>query len=315
MKTFRTLESVQSFEGKVFVAIGVFDGVHLGHQAIINRMIQESPQYGARSMVFTFLNHPLSMLAPPYAPERIMTPAQQQCFFRHCGIDILLRPRFSQYLARMSPQEFITDLLLKKLKASRIYCGEDFQFGKDGTGKVAYLKTFGKRKGIETIIVPPVMSKGSRVSSTMIRELIHAGRITEANSMLGHPLELIGTVIKGRGIGGTELGFPTANLRIHRELIVPAKGVYAVEVTSEGACYNGIMNIGRCPTFGKLKQSLEVHLIDFTGDLLGKKISVTFFKRLREELKFDSPGELKSQIARDKQNALDALKVEKKPIF
>lgn len=289
------------------MAVGVFDGLHLGHHAIIQGMIGDSRKNEATSCVLTFLNHPLSLLAPAYCPKRLITPGQQLQLFKQTGIELLIRIKFDQDFARLTPEEFIEKILFRQLGARRIYCSADFHFGRNGKGNVDYLLHLGKKLGLEVMVLPPVVINGCVVSSTLIRELLLAGRVEQAQKMLGRPFGLQGRVIKGKGIGARILKCPTANLKVHSQLLIPANGVYAVVVLLNQRKYAGMMNIGTCPTFGEQKRSVEVHILDFNGDLLGKTLAVEFIARLRAERKFKSVPLLRRQIAIDEQHTRKVL--------
>lgn len=291
-----------------FVTVGVFDGVHRGHSALIETMVNEARQASAISCVLTFENHPLSLLAPAYCPKRLTTPEQQQYLLQQKSIDLLVRIKFDKKFAQLSPIEFVEKILCGRLGAKRLYCSADFHFGQAGAGDVNYLIHHGKKWGLETIIVPPVTLNGCVVSSTLIRELLLAGRIEQANQMLGYLFALEGKVFSGKGLGGKVLHYPTANLDISPELLIPADGVYAVVVTLDDQKYGGMLNIGTCPTFGDYPRSVELHILDYTGDLLGRILKVQFISRLRDELKFPSTEELRRQLARDEQQTRSLLK-------
>lgn len=307
MKVYRTIPELPVSHKGLFVAIGVFDGVHIGHQALLNRMVRDASSTGMTGAVFTFLNHPLSFLAPAYSPPRLITPHRQLQLFKEIGVQIVVRIRFDRHYAQMKAEEFINDILHKKLRAKKVYCGQDFQFGQGGLGNVELLKRLGAKLGIETVVVPPVMVNGCVVSSTLIRQLLLAGKVQQVAKLLGRPFELPGRVIKGEGIASSRLGYPTANLKVHRDLITPADGVYAVIAILNGRRYKGMMNIGTCPTFGKRQRTLEVHLFDFQGNIQGKNLTVLLIARMRKERRFVSERQLISQLHQDKQKALAIL--------
>ncbi|MCD6385401.1 bifunctional riboflavin kinase/FAD synthetase [Candidatus Sumerlaeota bacterium] len=307
MKIYRTVPRRPATHKGLYVAIGVFDGLHIGHQALINSMIKDAQTAGVYSAVLTFLNHPLSVLAPAYCPPRLITPEKQIQLFSQMGVDIVVRIRFDIHYARMKPEEFIKNILYEKLRATKIYCGQDFQFGHGGVGNVDVLRQVGGKLGMETVVVPPVMVNGCVVSSTLIRQLLLAGKVHQVVKLLGRPFELSGRVIKGEGIATSRLGYPTANLKVHRDLITPADGVYAVVAVLNRRRYKAMMNIGTCPTFGKHQRTLEVHLLDFQGNLQGKTLNVLFIARMRKERIFTSEHHLIRQLHQDKQKALAIL--------
>ncbi|MCX7766937.1 MAG: bifunctional riboflavin kinase/FAD synthetase [Candidatus Sumerlaeia bacterium] len=301
MEVIQSLNKLVLQPHSAFVTVGVFDGIHRGHSALIETMVNDAQQASAISCVLTFENHPLSLLAPAYCPKRLTTPEQQQNLLRQKSIDLLVRIKFDKKFAQLSPTEFIEKILCGRLGARKIYCSADFHFGQAGSGDVNFLLQHGKKWGLETVVVPPVTLNGCVVSSTLIRELLLAGRIEQANQMLGYLFALEGTVVSGKGLGGKVLHYPTANLDISAELLIPADGVYAVVVTLDDQKYGGMLNIGTCPTFGEHPRSVELHILDYVGDLVGKILRVQFITRLRDELKFSSPGMLRHQLALDEQ--------------
>lgn len=308
MEVIQTLNKITLPPQSSFVTVGVFDGVHRGHSALIEAMVNDARRASAKTCVLTFENHPLSLLAPAYCPKRLTTPQQQQYLLQQKSIDLLVRIKFDKKFAQLSPTEFIEKILCGRLGAKRIYCSADFQFGQSGAGNVNFLLQYGKKWGLETVVVPPVTLNGCVVSSTLIRELLLAGRIEQANQMLGYLFALEGKVVSGKGLGRKVLHYPTANLEISPELLIPADGVYAVLVTLDEQKYEGMLNIGTCPTFGEYPRSVELHILDYTGDLLGKILKVQFISRLRDELKFPSTEELRHQLARDEQQTRTLLK-------
>lgn len=307
MRIFRSIETLHFPFDSAYVAVGVFDGIHLGHQRILHQAVTDAQKVRGKTCVFTFKNHPLSLLAPAFCPKRLMSIEQQSRLIQDAGIDVLVRVLFDHDLACLTPDEFIDLIILKKLKTARLYCGHDFQFGKNGEGTVAFLQRLEKSHSLKTIVIQPAMVDGSIVSSTKIRHMLLEGRIETANKMLGRTFCLEGTVVRGKGIGTKTLGFPTANLKVHQDLLIPAGGVYAVLVHQDTQIYQGMMNIGECPTFGDLPPSLEVHIFNFHKDITGSALSVSFIKHLRKERKFASAHLLRQQLLHDKERALKIL--------
>ncbi len=307
MKIYRSIDSVSRIKGSCYVAIGVFDGVHKGHQALINKMIHDAQGKDVRTMVFTFLNHPLSVLAPAYRPRRITTPGQQAEHFRRLGVDILTRIKFDETLAQITPEQFVDEIVRHKLHGVRVYCGNDFQFGRNGKGSTDFLKSYGKKRDIATVEVQPIQQDKTIISSTMIRQLLLRGKVEQAARALGHPFEMEGKVVKGRGVGSDTLGFPTANLRVYPGMVIPARGVYAARVQYAGSIYGGMMNVGQCPTIPKKRVTVEVHVFDFKKNIRGKKLAVSMIKYIRNEQRFHSVDRLKQQMRDDREKALRAL--------
>ncbi len=307
MKLHRSIEQYKCADTRDSIAVGVFDGVHVGHQEVITRMVQEARKKGVRSVVFTFLNHPLTILAPAYSPPRLLTPEQQLKVFSSLGVDSVLRIQFDEDFARITPLEFVQDILARRLCAGRIFCSKDFRFGRDGEGDVHFLSSQGRQYGISVSVVPPLVRDGFLVSSTMIRQMVIEGRVEQAARMLGRPFQFPARVVRGKGIGSSHLGYPTANLQPPRGHVVPAHGVYAVVGAVDGETYPGMMNIGECPTFEKGRRTFEVHLFNFNGALQGKTLLVGFVAFMRDERKFDNESELRRQLSQDRRHALELL--------
>lgn len=290
------------------VTIGVFDGLHLGHRALINRCVREAKSYGLAPLVLSFQNHPLSVLAPPYCPKRIMRPLRKAAVLADLECVHYVNLPFTREFAQIGPVDFCHEILHKACNAKFVIVGYDFTFGSHGEGNMQLLKAKGHELGFEVMELNPVACGDLRVKSTMVRETLHTGQVDVAAWMLGRPHELFGKVVTGFG-RGRQLGFPTANLELDTQYAVPARGVYAVRVHIEGDWrhYGGMLNIGMNPTFNNTKQSVEVHLISFDGDLVGKNLEIDFITRLRDEMKFSSPEALAEQLRLDELAAREAL--------
>ncbi|HPB29941.1 MAG TPA: bifunctional riboflavin kinase/FAD synthetase [Candidatus Sumerlaeota bacterium] len=300
MQIYRNLDELSRFprNARTHVTIGSFDGLHLGHQALIGATIQSARSMGGHSTVFTFANHPLSLLAPAYRPARIMSDETRIRLIEKLGADSLVLVTFDKVLADMSPEIFVLEVLVKKLHVHQIVTGFNFRFGKDGAGDEKVLAEIGREFGLSIQRLQPVEIDRVIVSSTKIRELLTQGLVALASRFLGRPHFVRGRVIRGLG-RGRHLEYPTANLELTDRVLVPANGCYAVRVRFEGKLFGGMMNIGYNPTFPPEHFSLEVHLFDYAGDLVDQTLEVHFLKRLRLEQKFSTPEALMEQLRRD----------------
>ncbi len=285
--------------GGVCLAIGVFDGVHLGHQGVIGRACQEARQRGAVSVVVTFDRHPNAVVAPQNVPPLIYPLSKKLRVMAALGLDAACVIHFDKPFSEISGEQFIRSLA-RDFKAIRGICvGETFLFGRRRSGDVALLKALGGELGFALHALPDVSLGGQPVSSTRIREAVRAVRFDLAGQMLGRTYTLCGPVIAGARLG-RKLGFPTANLDVAGTLVPPA-GVYAAEARWGGETRRAAVNIGRRPTVYSSEGglSVEAHLLDFAGDIYGQEIELTFLKQLREERQFPSEAALQQQIAED----------------
>ncbi len=290
---------------KRFVAIGVFDGVHLGHQAILREMVAQARAGGAVTTVITFDPHPDAVLRPSGAPPLLTTPAERERLIRALGVDEIAVLPFTPDLARLPARSFVDDLLWRRFRPSRVFVGYNFTFGHRGAGNPQLLAERGHRLGFDVQVFPPVKVAGEVVSSTLIRRYLARGEVERAARALGRPHRLPGRVVRGEG-RGRALGFPTANLEVPAGLCRPGRGVYLVRVEGAGGGPGplpGLANLGRRPTFRRADEAapdtLEVYLMDFSGDLYGRELTVEFLARLRGELVFPSAEALARQIAAD----------------
>jgi riboflavin kinase/FMN adenylyltransferase len=281
------------------LAIGTFDGIHLGHQAILRAAVQRAAKTGDVATALTFDPSPRKVLRPESAPLHVSTNAQRMNWFGTVGLEAAVILPFTLGLARLSPDEFVEQILVRGLHVRAVLVGENFRFGHKQAGDVALLRDLGARHGFAVEIIPPVALEGEIVSSTAIRREIAAGKVTHAARLLGRPFVLTGEIVTGTGTG-RRFTFPTLNLKPEQELL-PARGVYVTRTLLEGETRSrrSVTNVGMRPTFNGASLSVETHLLDFSGEVIGKRIEVRFWKRLREEKKFTGPEELRAQIARD----------------
>ncbi|WP_165000705.1 bifunctional riboflavin kinase/FAD synthetase [Xylanivirga thermophila] len=279
------------------VALGTFDGVHLGHRRLIYTLKQLKKQQGCSTMVYTFARHPMEVIAPNDAPSILMDMQQRIRIFNSLGIDRLILNEFDLNFSLIEPEKFI-DILTNNYNVSYIVVGYNFKFGSKGIGDVHLLEQLSNKKGFELIVVPPVRINGDVVSSSFIRQLISDGRVGYAAKLLGMPYSIDGFVTHGFQRGRT-LGFPTVNLKFNSKRVVPAFGVYLTLVDVGQSMMWGVTNVGRNPTFNGKNIHIETYIMNYEGDLYDKKIRLYFIDKIREERKFNDREELKTQINKD----------------
>jgi riboflavin kinase/FMN adenylyltransferase len=279
------------------ISVGTFDGLHIGHQKILQSVVQRARNYGYRSAAVTFDPHPMRVLQPDRAPLMIQTLAQRLAGFEQMGLDAALVLRFDHQLSLVSPEDFIERILVEGMRAGAILVGANFRFGHRGAGNVDLLREFGKRDGFDIAVVPPVDAGGQIVSSTAIRSAVASGNVAGAVPLLGRAFSLTGEISSGAGRGRTIL-FPTLNLEPQQELL-PKLGVYATESAVGGKLYSSVTNVGTRPTFNGAGITVESHLFAFNESLANGPMEVRFHTRIREERKFSGPDELRAQIALD----------------
>ncbi len=293
----------------VVLTLGNFDGVHLGHQAILKRVVERARGYKTRSMVFTFEPHPLHIIAPQKKLLLITTLKERERLIESFGIDILYLARFTLEFASQHPEEFLRGVIHDRINPRLIVVGHDYAFGRGKEGRIPLLRKMGKELGYEVEVIPPYRVDSTVVSSSIIRECILKGGVARAAELLGRYYSIKGEVVKGSG-RGRSIGFPTANVMPEKELL-PARGVYATHVNCGGMCYKGVTNIGYNPTFSSPSStpvlSVEAYIFDFEGDLYGETIELHFVERIRDESRFKDPSVLVEQIERDISMAKDIL--------
>jgi len=287
------------------VTIGSYDGLHLGHQNIFERVKEKAASWGGQAVVLTFSPHPAKIFRLD-VPLQFITPHPLKMeLLASLGIDVTVNLPFTPDIYQMSADEFVREIIYRKIGPRMLAVGFNFTFGRGREGRADDLKRLGDPLGIEVDVVPPFRLGGEIVSSTLIRQLITEGDIAKANRMLGRPFMMLGTVIPGHGRGRT-LGYPTANLTVGTQ-IRPKGGVYVVRVHLDNAVYGGVMNIGTKPTFGDRDLAIEVFLLDFRGDLYQQELRVSLLEKLRDERHFPSPGDLVQQIDVDIRRAKEIL--------
>lgn len=279
------------------VTLGNFDGVHLGHRELFRHLVKTARQLNCPSVVYTFDPHPLKFLAPDKAPRLLNTPEEKRRLIAASHVDYLVETPFTSEFSAMSPEQFVEDILIDKLHVTALVVGYDYAFGKGRHGNAEFLKAYGNKKGFTVEVLQPVGADSLPFSSTRIRSMVTSGDVAGVVRLLGRQYNLEGVVVPGDQ-RGRKLGFPTANLETDKELL-PAAGVYAVKVRHNLQEYSGVVNIGHRPTFGGKNSTIEVYLLDFTGQLYGEKLRIYFVERLRGEQKFSSIDELVGAIEGD----------------
>ncbi|MDP4626491.1 MAG: bifunctional riboflavin kinase/FAD synthetase [Akkermansiaceae bacterium] len=292
-----SLDELAAQEVQLHLALGVFDGVHVGHQVVISRAVEAARAEGGKSFVVTFSPHPIRVIAPGKAPGALLATLDEKAeLVKSYGVDGLLVIRFDEDFAKMEAEDFVMKITEGDVKT--IAVGEDWRFGAKRKGDVSMLRRIGEERGFRLEAVAPVMWDGERISSTRIRQAIRDGAFGAVEKMLGRKYEVAGKVIEGRKLG-RQLGFPTANID-PGDLQMPKDGVWAVDVEGIG---RGVANLGVRPTVGGERKLLEVHILDFDGDLYCKVLKISFLRFIREERKFESVDQLKVQIGHDAEDA------------
>ena len=304
--TLRIFNSINDFTAtkKTIVTLGTFDGVHIGHNAILDKICKAAQQEGLESVILTFFPHPRLIVSNNYDIKLLNTIEEKSVLLEKKGIQNFIIHPFDKTFSELSPREFVSQVLVEKLNIHKIIIGHDHRFGKDRAADFNDLINFGKEFGFEVEEISAQQINEVSVSSTKIRNSLLEGNVVLANEYLGYPYVLTGNVVKGNQLGRT-INFPTANIEIPEEYkLIPKIGVYVVTVDVNNDTVFGMMNIGVKPTLGENKLSIEVHLLDFDKDIYNQKIQVKVLERLRDEQKFDSFDALKSQLEKDKQNTI-----------
>lgn len=303
MKILRSISELSTLPGPLFLAIGVFDGVHLGHQTVISTSAKHANDADGTAVVVTFDPHPVKVLRPNNAPHLLTATQHKIALIRDLGVAHLLVLHFDRVFAATSPEDFVLQLVENAKPLREICVGYEWSFGKGRAGNLALLKKLGEIHGFNVIGVEAVKVNGEVVSSTAIRQAIEQGNLVKATQMLGREYTILGTVTRGDQLG-KKIGFPTANLSAHSEQF-PPNGVYLAEAWFEGVLYHGVVNLGYRPTVtgDKSPRLLEIHLLDFERDIYGEDLEVRFVRYLRPERKFDSVEALARQIDVDVRQA------------
>lgn len=303
----RAIDDLAQLRGPLFLAIGVFDGVHLGHQAVISTSAEHAKAAGGTPVVVTFDPHPEKVLRPANAPHLLTATQHKIALIRDLGVRHLLVIGFDKDFAATPAERFVERLLANAKPLGEICVGHEWSFGKGRAGNLNLLKKIGARVGFDVVGIPPVKVNGEVISSTAIRQAVADGDFARAARMLGRDYAILGTVVRGDNIG-EKLGYPTANLSAHSEQF-PPNGVYLAEAKIDNRLHCGLINLGVRPTIATAKPEriLEIHLLDFNRELYGMEIEVRFLKYLRAEKKFADLTALKTQIAADVETARSLL--------
>ncbi|MBI1823125.1 MAG: bifunctional riboflavin kinase/FAD synthetase [Nitrospirae bacterium] len=305
-----TPEFLKTIRGEItypypVLGLGNFDGLHIGHQSILKRVVQKAEERNGTAMAFTFDPHPVKVLFPERALELLCTTREKIELIEKCGISTIFCIEFTKEFSFQTPRDFVKTFLVNGLKVREVMVGKNYGFGQGRSGNVDMLQSFGAEFGFHVEIIPPVVLKGQMVSSSLIRNFLLEGKVQEANRLLGRPYQIEGTVVAGEG-RGRKLGFPTANI-LPGDKLIPGNGVYAVRAEKKSETFSGIVYIGTQPTFENALRQIEVHLFKNGGTLYGEELKVDFYGKVRNEMKFPDREALIQQITRDIVKAKEIL--------
>jgi len=310
MVIIKGLDNLKEKYRHVVLTIGNFDGVHIGHLKIFRNVVERARAVRGTAMAVTFDPHPLKVIAPERG-VRILTPFREKArLIESSGIDVLVCIHFDREFAHTKPDDFIRDVIVDRIGAKEVIVGHNYAFGKGKKGGTALLRRRGRKYGFAFRVIRHARLYGEVASSSRIRSLLGRGRVCESSWLLGRPYMIEGKVIKGAGRGGSLLNVPTANIETTSEL-VPKEGVYAVKVGLEERIFDGVANIGRNPTFGEQRMSYEVHIFDFSENVLGRYLRVYFIDRIRDEKTFPDVRALHDSILRDIERAKEILRTKR----
>lgn len=279
------------------ITIGNFDGIHRGHRVLIEKTVDYAKKKGIKSAVFTFSNHPSNYFVHQKV-KKILDEKEKVKLIENLGIDYLIDIPFDESMTKISAKDFVLNILKEKIHVEKIVVGHDFEFAKKKEGNAKLLKEMGIEYGFEVEIVQPIKINDIRVSSTYIRELVSLGRVNEIPEYLGKNYSIEGEIIHGKA-NGSKIGYPTANIKLKEDIIIPKKGIYATKVIFDENVYFGATNVGNNPTVNGKEISIETNILDFNEDIYGKIVRVEFLEKIRDEKKFNSMKELGKQIKKD----------------
>lgn len=297
MKIFTELYQIEEMEPTA-VALGNFDGVHLGHQRLIKEAVDYAAEKGVKSAVFTFSNHPKDLLPKAKKVKNILYKNEKAEIIASLGVDYLFEIPFTKAIMTMDPVYFIDHILINRFNMKAAFCGFNYRFGLEAAGNPDVLRNVGTDRGFEVFEMDPYKIKGNIVSSSLIRTLIASGQVEQCKTYMGRNYEIGGEVVVGNRLG-RKLGFPTSNLVIDTSMVTPPNGVYVTFCDYNGVRYPSVTNVGNKPTIGHFNKNVETHIFDFDKELYGKKIIVEFLKKTRDEVQFDNIKDLSEQIVRD----------------
>jgi len=292
-----TTKKVGMLGKPVALTIGTFDGIHLGHKYLLNKLIEISRQNAYCSMVYTFGKHPMLSLDQNNAPPMLLPLTQKILEFKKLGLDYLFIQKFDLKFSEISSRSFVSDLF-ENYDIRHIVVGHDFKFGHKGMGDVSLLKELALTEGLEVTLIPPCKIDGQVVSSSLIRVLIKQGKVKEATHFLGYPYSLCGEIVTGFK-RGTEIGFPTANLQFSKNLALPGDGVYLTKGVIDEKEYWGATSVGKNPTFSQEAVHIETYFLNFNSNIYGKRLKLYFIEKIRDQIRFDTVNDLVRQINKD----------------
>ena len=297
MQILRHIAQNDAFPDGVVLTMGNFDGIHLGHRALVENAVLDAKHAGLPSVVLTFEPHPLRVLAPQRAPRMLLQHKDKMQLLQACGVDHVMIQTFDESFAKMSARTFVEDFLVGRLGIKKIWVGRDLKFGQGRKGSVVELEAWGKEFGYSVGVVEPVLVEGARVSSSLVRQLVNEGQVDRVEGILGRFHFISGKVVQGHQRGRV-LGFPTANIASRAE-ILPKDGIYATLIDVAGVRYRSVSSIGLNPTFGEGPRTIETYILDFSKDIYGATVRLSFVKRIRDEVKFTTVENLITQIRAD----------------
>jgi len=303
LKIYRSLGELPGTFIKPSLTIGNFDGIHKGHQALFQKVVELAEYEAGEAIAVTFEPHPLAVLRPDNPPKRICTLEHKIELIARAHIDHLIVLPFNKEFAQTTANDFVVNILCNAIGIRHLVVGYDYAFGKGRGGNIEFLKEMGDRFGFSLHVCKAVVVNGIISSSTRIREFVSSGDMRTVQMLLGRYYQIRGIVREGKRLGGPLVGFPTANLFLKKDELSPKNGVYVVQVIYANKCYGGVMNIGYNPTFNETALSVEVHIFDFDKEIYGHPLKVNLIERLRDERRFSGPEELSRQIAKDAEKA------------
>jgi len=299
MKIIKYSKNIILPKKKRYIALGVFDGVHLGHQKLIKLTVDKAGKNDGISMVVTFDPHPDIIINPGSNVFLLTTLEERINLIKELGVDAFLIIKFNKMMSKMPPEDFISRILVDSLQVKELFVGFNYKFGFQGKGNTDILREYSKFYKFKTNILKPISVNNTIISSTRIKDYISLGKIEKAKKLLGHDFTISGRVISGKGRGRKLLNFATANIETPSDKIIPLNGVYLVEIEIDRKKYYGLMNIGIKPTFKESERTIEVHIMNFNKEIYNKKVAVNMLEKIREEKYFKHPGLLKKQIEDD----------------
>ena len=301
MKRYDSPEHLPNFRETV-VALGTFDGIHKGHQALIRKATEDAAASGRASLVFSFCNHPRNVIAGRTEVKSLLSPEEKEALLRELGVDYLVLWPFDRAFMQKTPETFVQEFLLDRFGAKEVCCGFDYRFGIGGSGTPELLQTLGARSGFDTFVLPPYEVDGRPISSTLLRNAVEQGEVEQYLNYTGRNYSLSGEVVSGNRIGRT-IGFPTMNLDVDETRVMPRSGVYVTTCELRGTVYSSVTNVGYKPTVGSPVRTVETNLFGFHEECYGETIRVSFLTQLREEMKFETIDALAAQIQADRRCA------------